>query len=122
MSAAGYFPTSNATDWFKEDGSTYRMVPDQIRRLPRKLWHAATEAWACVMRFAARGELDERATDRAMAEESQWSESFLQKGFHALDAEMEAAGLKPLIVRERTHGRRRIHPGAGLRGRPPKVA
>ena len=92
------------------------MVPDAIRQLPRELWHAADEAWKCIMRFLARKELTPLATDEEMAKEAGWSESFMQKGFNALDAKMQDLNLPPLIIRERSHGRRQIKPGVGLKG------
>ena len=107
---------------FTAKGHTYRMVPDVIGKLPKGVRFAATTVWMAIKRFEARGELDERATDKRFAEETGFSESFVQKGFHALDTEAkdtEAAGT-PLIRRDRAHGRRTITPAplaAGRRGR-----
>lgn len=103
---------------FRPGGFTYRTVPDLIDLLPKGMQHAATVAWKCCMRFLARGELDERATDLKMAEDSGWSASLIQKGLHALDTVLpglDAAtpdGARPeaLIERRRAHGRRTIVP------------
>ena len=95
---------------FQRGGQTYRTVPDLIDRLPKGLQHRATVAWKAIMRRLARGELDERATTRAMAEESGWSESLIQSGLHALDVVLRDMGLTPLIERIRAHGRRTIVP------------
>jgi hypothetical protein len=116
---------SSLAGHFKPGGFTYRTVPDVIDGLPKGLQHAATVVYRCIMRFLARGELDHRATDKAMADDCGWSESFVQKGLHALHVVLGEMGT-PAIDRERAHGRRTIIPaplaGRGTAGPVPDAA
>jgi hypothetical protein len=122
--ASAFFKAAKMADWFKAGGAKYRTVPDQIDRLPRGKRHRATEAFKCVMRFVASGELDPlRATNPAMAAEAGWSETFMKDGLRLLaepyelvetERGVERIPLPPLIVRERQQGRRMILPGIGL--------
>lgn len=103
---ATFFNSTTPEDWFQK-GVKWRPVPDKIRELPRRLWRRAEEAWKCMMRFSARRQLDPlHATNRAMAEEAGWSESFLKDGFRWLEE------LK-LLRRKRAQGRRKFLPAEG---------
>lgn len=95
---------------FQPGGLTYRTVPDAIDLLPKGVQQAATVAQKAVMRRLAEGKLDETATDRALAEESGWSPSLIQKGLHAMEVLARQMGLAPLVKRVRAHGRRTIIP------------
>lgn len=110
---------------FQPGGHRYRTLPEVIELLPKGLQHRATVAYRTAMKLLAMGELDERATDRRMAELSGWSPSLIQAGLHALDVVLGKIladqGQPPVIERTRAHGRRTIIPGP-LAGRGDKPA
>lgn len=123
--AAAFFKSSRQRDWYRAGGSKYRQIPDLIDRLPRGLRNRATEAWKCIMRLLARGELDPmNATNPAMCEDTGYGETFIKGGIRILkepfelvetaEGDFERVELPPLIVVERKHGRRKIDPGIGL--------
>ena len=120
---------------FQRGGHPYRTVPDLIALLPRGRQHAATVAMRCALRLKAKGKLDETATDKELARESErmaqeagkdyegrrgWSPSLIQKGLHALHVELGKLGV-PLIGRKSGIGMagRRLITIEPLAGREP---
>ena len=77
---------------FRPGGDLYDCVPRIIDQLPEGDQHAATKVFQFLMRMELDGLLDERITDRFIADAIGYSERFVQKGLHALQHKLAELG------------------------------
>jgi hypothetical protein len=93
---------------FRLGGDPWGGISDAVALLPsRKLRAIATDVLRHLVFLYRKGELDERATDRAIAEALDWSVRTVQRALHALHRVLGGMGWA-IIDRIRQHGRRII--------------
>ncbi len=97
----------SAASLFRPGGDLYDCVPRIIDQLPEGDQHAATKVFQFLMRMELDGLLDERITDRFIADAIGYSERFVQKGLHALQHKLAELG-QAIIDRMPNQGRRII--------------
>ena len=108
-----------ATPLFRAGGDPYVCISKAVDELPRFWRIAAKEVLGFLVDLERTEGLDERVTDKRIADATGWSMSFVQKGLHALHVVLGKLG-KPVIHRRRANGRRLITFIRGLapRGNP----
>src|SRR5262245_16885695 len=99
MSALG----AAANPLFRPGGDAYVCISKAVDELPRFWRIAAKEVLGYLVDVERTEGLDERITDKRIAEVTGWSVSFVQKGLHALHVVLGKLG-KPVIHRQRAHG------------------
>ena len=103
---------------FRKDGDLYAGIPLDLLALDSDLRTSATEVMAILVTREREGRLDERLTDKDIADDLDRSVSFVQKGLHTLAIKLKDAG-KAIIIRTHARGRRTIEFVRGLRGSHP---
>lgn len=108
---------------FRPGGDLYDCVPRIIDDLEPGKQHAATKVLRYLIQREMDGLLDERVTDRVIADAIGYSTRFVQKGLNALHVKLGELG-SAIINRMPSHGRRIITFVRGLAARrdaPPKA-
>lgn len=106
----------SAATMFRPGGDLYDCVPRIIDDLEPGKQHAATKVLRYLIQREMDGLLDERVTDRAIADAIGYSTRFVQKGLNALHVKLGELG-SAIIDRMPSHGRRIITFVRGLAAR-----
>lgn len=114
---------SATAERFRPGGDFYSPIPDPVfDLLPRKYKAVAIAVVRCLDKLLLANALDERVTDRVIAEATGYCERSVQRALYALHRVLGELG-RPIIDRVRQHGRRIITfiRGFAARGSTPPV-